>query len=594
MARDLQSFCSLGWLILPMVIALVFINSSPAPGQETEENERVPMPSGGGDPGPVLPAASTPVFDAEPVLPPASTAAPAVEPKASAPVEPKASAPVEPKASAPMVEPVPSPGPVEASSSTLETRSGGGWTRLREGLTWSGYLRNETAFRTHRPAAFTKILDIANLEPRLEFGPRLRLSGRFRAYYDHVYDFEDIDSISPRKGPQVIVTESLTPEQVERIRVENVRQVEIRQKGLEARELYLDFRVPLLDLRLGKQIVRWGVVEGSRVTDEINPLDFSEFILREVNDRYIPLWMAKSDLYLGATTLETIWIPGYFLQFHRPAPRESEWEQFRILPGTVKPEKSLKNSEYAVKVSRMVLGWDLSGSYFYTWDDFPAAFRTVAGLGEFGVSPSVNFVPRYRRLSIFGTTASRSIGRFVVSGEAAYVIGKFFGARIGTVAGNASQNPVSCIEDGPTPSTTPCFGEEKKNYLKYATGVDFTLFKTDLSFSIIQQYILGWERPIIQDEFDTVYGFFGRRPFLNDRIIPQLLLIYFQNDQEILVRPRVNYNISDHVTAALGGDFLKGTIADTNREGVLLPGEFHFVGFFRNNSRLYVEMNYNF
>jgi hypothetical protein len=450
-------------------------------------------------------------------------------------------------------------------------------------LTVNGYLRNETAFRINRPATFSKIMNIVNLEPRYTFGPSAQLNTRLRGFYDAAYTLNDIDTLSPRKGPESVLTGTLTPEDVQNTRIGNIRNVEKRVWGIELRELYLDLHFKMLDVRAGRQIVRWGVVEGARVTDEINPLDFQEFILREVNDRYIPLWMVKNDLYFGDTTLEVLWIPD--LRTHEPAARESEWEQFRFLPGMIRPAQTVKNSEWAVKLSRLFGGWDLSASYFSTWDDFPIAFRDLEGLGQFNVSPQLTFTPRVGRLDIFGGTLSKSLGRVIVNAEAAWVEGKFFGTRLGRFAAPTSTGTQTILVQ---------FGEVEKNYLKYALQVDFSLFATDLSFQVLQHRIADWEPNMIQDEIDTVYGFFGRKELLHNRLVAQVLVLFFQNDVEKLIRPRFEYAATERIKLSVGSDVLIGSISDAGPGEEPTPGQFHFVGFFKNHSRVYTELQYSF
>jgi len=447
--------------------------------------------------------------------------------------------------------------------------------RINNNLTWGGYLRNETAFRYVNPTGFDKILNILQLEGHYRFTPKIQLAGRLRGFYDAVYDVESIDVVSPIKGPDTILTDNVTDaNSVKNLSPNNVRDVEIVRDRVELKELYLDMNFPNLDLRIGRQIVRWGVVEGARVTDEINPLDFYELILRDIDDRYIPLFMIKGDLYLGANTFEGILIPQ--VEGHRPAPRGSEWEQFRILPNTVHPAqpyddfpKNIKNTEVALKYTRVFSGFELSASYFYTWDDFPSSFRTIQNSGVFGGTPDVSFNPRYTRLHIYGTTFSKSFPGFVLNAEAAYVSGKVWGARLG---------------DGATPAA----GEVQSDYIKYAVGLDLYLLGMDISPAVIQQYILNYQQEIIQDRLDTVGALFIRKEFIHNLWTGNLLLIYFFNDRDWLIRPRTVYNITDRLRLSFGLDIFEGKI------GTGQPGEFHFVGFFDNNDRIFWDITYSF
>ncbi|MCG3112902.1 MAG: hypothetical protein MCM46_13880 [Candidatus Manganitrophus sp. SB1] len=451
-------------------------------------------------------------------------------------------------------------------------------TFAQETFTFHGQLKNETAYRYVNPASFTKIYNLARLEARYIPSSSVQLTALVRSYYDAVYDFQEVDNVVPRKNPRTILSEDLTAEEIKALRIGNLRKIEVEQKETELREFYLDLFFPRLDLRIGKQIVRWGVVEGARVTDEVNPLDFQEFILREIQDRYIPLWMIKADFYFDPNTVEILWIPD--LEFHKPASVGSEWEQFQVLEGLETPSQNLKNSEWAIKVMRQIGGWDTSLSYFYTWDDFPSAFRTVFGLGEFGVSPEVAFNPRHTRLRIVGTTFSKGIESLVFNGEAAFVHGKMFGTRFGRF----NPDPDS---DNPD-ALTLTLGEIQRDYWKYALSVDWRVFGADLSLQVQQQYILGYQSEIIQDRIDTVWGLFIRKELFYGRLLLEMLTIYFVNDRELLIRPKATYQLNDAFKIAVGADIFHGEI------GGPLPGEFNFVGFFKNNDRVYLELTYSF
>ncbi|MFQ5455001.1 MAG: DUF1302 family protein [Nitrospirota bacterium] len=445
--------------------------------------------------------------------------------------------------------------------------------KINANLSWTGYFKQEVAFRYVRPPAFSKILNVFQIESNYSFNPSIVLYSRLYSFYDAIYNIEDPDIVNPRKGPESILTDAPPPEDIPEIDIRNIRAVAINDIDIEFKELYFDLHFRDFDLRVGKQIVRWGVVEGSRVTDEINPLDMGEFILRDIVDRYIPLWMLKLDYYFTEDTVQFLWIID--IQGHKPALKESQWEQFRFLKGFKKKANTFRNSEVAFRLSRLIKGWDFSLSYFYTWDDFPAAFRILREVEGFGVSPEVDFTPEYTRLNIIGTTFSRSIGRYVLNSEMALVLGKLFGSDFGI------------LEKGKEILTD--FGEIKKNYIKYAVGLDFVFLGTDISLQFLQAYIINYESIIIQDKFDTVLGFFARKELFDNRLVPQVLIIHFVNNIETLTRPKIEYSITDNMKFAIGADILNGLISTSST-----PGDFNFVGFFRNNDRVYFEIKYSF
>ncbi len=421
------------------------------------------------------------------------------------------------------------------------------------------------------------MLNLLRLETRYFPTRSFQVTARVRGFYDAVYDFQRIDNIAPRTNPRVILSADLTDEELAALQISNLRGINRLQKDIELRELYVDLTQPNFDFRLGKQIVRWGVLEGARITDEIHPLDLQEFILREVQDRYIPLWLARMNFYRGETRTEFLWIPD--VQPHKPAPPGSEWEQLQTLENLDTPPRTLANSEVALRVSRPFGQWDVAFSYFYHWDDFPSAFRNFVPNVQFGESPDVNFKPVLTRNNTFGSAFSKSFSTLVFNAELAYVLGKRFGTRLGTF--NPRTGGVEIIDP-------LSFGEKKLNFLKYGMGADFTIFGIDMTLMGVQQYVIDHNSSIIQDEFDTFFSYFLRDTFFSERLVLQMLTLYFQNDQEFLIRPRMDYQINSKVKFSLGADIFEGEI------GGPLPGEFNFIGFFKNNDRIYFEVSYGF
>jgi len=443
-----------------------------------------------------------------------------------------------------------------------------------------GYLRNETAYRYVTPSSFSKVLNVLRLETVTPVGDNMELTLVPRLAYDAVYDLEDVDTVHPRRGPTTILAEAQTPELINQLEGDNVRLVNTDPTDAELREVYLDTHFQSSDLRLGRQIVRWGVVEGARITDEINPLDFKEFILRDVVDRYIPLWMAKWDYYFDDSNLQLLWIPE--IRTHKPAPKGTEFEQFQFLPGLDVPASGVENAEYAARYTFNVLDTSLAMSYFDTWDDFPAAFRSIVGVGDqaqFGVTPDVDFVPRPPRLHITGMTLSRAVGPFIWNAEGAYVKGKLWG----TFLGAGAEVPADAVS-----------GEVERTYYKWATSLDFTVLGVDFSLQYMTAHILDYSNAIIADKDDTVHAAFVRKNFFNNIVTAQCLAIHFINDDEWVMRPRTDVLLTERVKFSLGADVMTGDIADTGPRGEPLPGQFHFAGFFQNSSRVYAEIAYQF
>lgn len=440
-------------------------------------------------------------------------------------------------------------------------------------LNISGYLKNETAFRFDEPRSVTKIRNIFYLKTEYPFGSWGGFTFSGWAYHDLVYDLFDYQTISGR---------SVRNEDQPLVFVDNLKQ-EKDSPVAAIRELYFDLFTDNMDIRIGKQFVVWGVLEGIRITDEINPLDFRELILPDLLDYRIPLWTFKADYFGENNTYEFLWIPE--LKFHKPAPRGSEWELLQRVPGTREPDSyKLRNSEVGVKVTGNYFDTEVSLSYFWTWDDFPVIFRSerIDNLQD------PEFFPTYTRIQMYGATFVKQLGARILKGEIAYVTDKYFGLK----------NNVDRNNDGFLDSQ----GELQKNHIRWGLGLDFNWLGTDWSPAISQWIILDYDKGIIQDEFDTSLTLFARKPLPARSAVFELLMIGLVNLHELYINPELSFDITDHFQITSGLDLFYG---DRSQLGVSASGgaianlntveqNAQFFGNFNDNDRIYVEFKYTF
>lgn len=453
-----------------------------------------------------------------------------------------------------------------AEVSALDT-SPGFWSKLRV----SGYLKNETAYRIREPRSITKLRNIFSLNTQYPISNSLSFNATGWAYYDHAYDLFNYETIVARlerdeREPLAFI-QSLPQERDSPV--------------AELREFYLDVAANDWDLRLGKQFIIWGVMEGVRVVDEMNPIDFRELILLDLLDYRIPLWSAKFDYYSNWGDFQLVWIPE--LEFHRPAPPGSEWEQLQRVPGTVEPESGeFENWEVGLRWENIIANTELSLSYFYTWDDFPVIFRTVEIGGEDPV-----FFPTYTRITMYGGTAVRQVGSYILKGELAYVTDKFFGRR----------NTADDDGDGVVDTN----GVAQKDHIRWGLGVDFVLQSWDVALGATQWIILDYEDNLIQQEFDTSYSLFMRREFPQYSMTAQLLWLYFFTLGEHYIKPKVTFQVTNEFQFSVGLDLFDGEASDFGSSPTSVVGGFdstvqraQFVGNFSDNDRVFFEFKYSF
>jgi len=463
---------------------------------------------------------------------------------------------------------------VAAGEGDVQKEKSSIWSKLSV----SGYLKNETAYRFREPRSITKIRNILYVNAQYPFTSNVKFNYTGWAYYDLAYDLFDYRTIAAR--PQRDAQQPL-------VFVENLEH-EKDSPVAATRELYFDVFLKNLDIRLGKQYVVWGVLEGVRIVDEVNPVDFRELILPDLLDYRISQWTLKMDHYRGDTTYQFLVIPD--VQFHKSAPRGSEWEllqEIRDNFGTVltkKPQSfKLQNSEVGLKATTNIFDTEVSLSYLYTWDFFPTVFRTI----RLDKQEDPVLYPTYTRISMYGGTAVKQLGPFILKGEAAYVTGKYFGLK----------NTVDRNNDGYLDSN----GELKRDHIRWGMGLDFNIKGLDLSPGVTQWIILNHDPELIQARNDSSFNLFGRKEFPQHSAVAQFLWIYLINMKESYLKPKVTFQVTDKLQVGVGMDIFwgkKGFFGDPG--GGISPivaatqQRPQFLGYFHDNDRIFMDFKYSF
>ena len=181
----------------------------------------------------------------------------------------------------------------------------------------------------------------------------------------------------------------------------------------DLREGYLTWYGRNLDLRVGKQIITWGVGDLIFLTD-LFPKDWVAFITGAPIE-YLKKGSTgvKANYYLRDWSLETIFIPA----FQRGTlPSGGELVHFVPFPEAavkrlVLPPKTLRNSEFALRASRMIGGYSTSLYLFRGIDPMPSF--------HFDLATSTVTV-QHHRLNMLGASTQGDFRGYLLSGEFAY------------------------------------------------------------------------------------------------------------------------------------------------------------------------------
>ena len=226
---------------------------------------------------------------------------------------------------------------------------------------------------------------------------KTRISGK--AFYDFAYGMKERENFS------------------------NEVLAELEQEA-EFREIYLEGSpFGSLDVKIGKQIVAWGVANSLRVVDVLNPADNREFGMTDLEDVRLPIAMTKLDYYVGDLKLEAVAV--HEIKFNKAAPFGSDFNSSPLKIKEIVPESSTENTEYGLAVFGTFSGWDASLHWAQYFDDTPHFKITkvtfIPGLGAVPILEQ-----RHSRLTMGGATLSIPSGNFIWKAEAAKLQGMEF------------------------------------------------------------------------------------------------------------------------------------------------------------------------
>lgn len=318
---------------------------------------------------------------------------------------------------------------------------------------------------------------------------------------------------------------------------------------LELRDAYLSYANNTLSLRIGKQQIVWGELEGFKLLDAVNPQSFREFILDDFEQSRIGLWSANAEFVLtpskwGDWSAQIIWVPDTTVHeipeagatFEFRAPRFRFGETFTDTPSlpvrTERRTDTIAASGIGARFVGLVGGWDLSLQAYSGIDPEP--------LGRIDQTPSgFEFVRFHERRTIIGASAARSFG------------GVTFRSEVGV-------QPNRSIV---TRTAIGALGETQVDQLSLAFVADFNapgdIF---VSAQVLYDRVFAQSAPIVRPRDDILTSLYIRRDFLNDRLRTTLRWYTSEGGSDGVVRPGITYAFNDSIALEVGLDIFYGNV----------------------------------
>ena len=346
-----------------------------------------------------------------------------------------------------------------------------------------------------------------------------------------------------------------------------------RNRLLYLREAYFLFVNQKIDVRLGKQLATWGTADIYSPTNNLNPVDYSDFF--DLENNQLGVWMVRAKRFHGnhaytevliSPSLPTIAVPNpnsrWVIGLPRAMPHPSETNI--LLPinyayADIHPNYRDIGFMMGCRNGITLGQWDLSQSALIGPNFSPTFTESINSIDASGVN--VELKPNYQRQYVFGLDFATAFKYLGLRGEMA----------LKGLSEPNSKHGLSTL------------------YYEYTIGVDRTFSR--LVFNKNVQTIFQWVQQIVLKDEEAVEG--NIRFFLQKAIIfrTELALNYFSSftiqslytldAKNWYIQPSLKYRILDGLTLMTSADIVFGK---TNG----------FLGQYINNDRFQLKIMYDF
>ncbi|MGH7821000.1 MAG: DUF1302 family protein, partial [Candidatus Binatia bacterium] len=438
---------------------------------------------------------------------------------------------------------------------------------------------------------------------------RLRYKGVYEGLYDYGPDeYSEQEEVVPPSpfGPSERRTVNRTATNRQVLGVQN-----------ELWNAYAQASAGPLFARLGRQDLSWGETDGFRLLDMIEPLDnrFGFPLVEDLDDRRIPLWMARANVALpwrsravSNVTLEGFLVPGSIEEQEAPlSPRGSPFAApappsflGRVV---TRPPANMRGSRGGGRLLGTVRGnTTVSLAHYVTWNDAPAVRLRVLGvdLVDGAPQPEAALEFAFYRQQITGGSLTTQISRLdaVLRAEAATfwdervfdVARAGLGPRFPEVVGEAIADRLAGGRG------TAAGGFTRKDVFRWVLGFDrfqwvravnpTNVFST--SAQIFHTHILDHDDGIRNGILDpATRGFVARK---EDEITLTLLVSTLFWRGRLAPQVFAAYDPRGVFSAVPGITWLVGTHVRVTAKYAFLDGEFVNLGFFRDRDELLLRI----
>ncbi len=311
--------------------------------------------------------------------------------------------------------------------------------------------------------------------------------------------------------------------------------------AVDVAELSLTYRSETVLLRLGKQRVNWGRLDGIKILDVTHPQSFREFILDDFDESRIALWGAYADLTLGRWRSEWLLnldgsghvIPdaGAWFELRAPRFRFGSDPDLPALPVvTDSPGHSLSDAGFGVRLSRSIGASDVSLLAYSGTDPEP-----LGRLGQRGTEPVVERF--YERRTVLGFSLESALGPVAFRTEASLQPDRRFNT--------LGVNGLETIQ---------------RDQRRIAVGVDIDApGQVFVNLQLVDDRVSAAPADLVRPDRDRLVTLALRRSFFYDNLLFEARAYQSLEDDDRMTTLGLRYSVGDSTTVRTRLDRFSGT-----------------------------------
>ena len=293
------------------------------------------------------------------------------------------------------------------------------------------------------------------------------------------------------------------------------------QRRLLLDDVYVAWQNNDVDFRLGWQKVAWGEADELRLVDVVNPVNYRDFILIDLDEQRQALPMAKLETALTEqVSLELLAIAGY--QSNTLVPDGGELAFAPALPVSISDNNKL---EFGLKLSSYLWDGDAGFYAFSGYNDDPVMLAT---------EPQAELAYLLHRSLMLGASYSKPYDSLLFRTEL---------ARTANLAVPHQTTDYALIDKW-----------------QALLGVDYRHIDWTFTFQLAGQYLHNHQSELMVPQFEPTYTFSAERDFLSGNLIFKSAISTIPtNGGGVLSQIKSTFKYSESLHMKLNLDFMSGS-----------------------------------